>query len=216
VIQAGIGRRSLSPLAALALAAGVVAADPVRPGDVLEISVEARPDLGRLRTVQTTGVIWMPRLAEVPVAGLTPDEIGKRLTELMARHEPTRPRVTVRLAPDENPFVSVMGAVHRPGRHKLEGRRRLVDVLLAAGGFTAQASGDVQVLRRQGTFADGSSQRRFHLPPGSPTPDALRELETSLHPGDVVTAALALEQGREQDVSLRPEDPVEVEPKGLL
>jgi protein involved in polysaccharide export with SLBB domain len=175
---------------------GLLAQDPapaperaVRPGDVLEVTVAGRPELSRLRTVQTTGVIWMPRLAEVPVEGLTPAEIGTRLTRTLARHEPARPVVTVRIAEDREAFVQVSGAVTRPGRHKLGDRRRVLDVLLQAGGFTAEASGALLVERREGTFADGTATRRFHLTPGRPTPEALAELETLLHGGDVVTVA---------------------------
>jgi protein involved in polysaccharide export with SLBB domain len=161
----------------------------VRPGDVLEVTVAGRPDLSRLRTVQTTGAIWMPRLAEVPVEGLTPAEIAATLTRMLARYEPARPVVTVGVMEDREAFVRVAGAVTRPGRHKLGARRRLLDVLLEAGGFTAEASGAVLVERREGSFADGTSVRRVRLRPGQPTPAGLTELETVLHGGDVVTVS---------------------------
>jgi protein involved in polysaccharide export with SLBB domain len=161
----------------------------VQPGHVLEITVAGRPDLGRLRTVQTTGVIWMPRLAEVPVAGLTAEQVGAKLTALLGRHEPARPVVTARVVDEQPAYVQVLGAVGRPGRQKLETGPRLFDALLAAGGFTPEASGDVLVERREGTFEDGTPLRRFQLPRGDPTPAALAALETRLAPGDVVTAA---------------------------
>ena len=161
----------------------------VRAGDVLEVTVAGRPDLSRLRTVQTTGAIWMPRLLEVPVEGLTPGEIGAMLTRMLARQEPACPVVTVEITDDGEGFVRVAGAVSRPGRRKLGDRRRLLDVLLQAGGFTADASGAVLVERREGTFADGTSVRRFRLTPGRPTPESVAELETLLRGGDVVTAS---------------------------
>jgi polysaccharide export outer membrane protein len=165
------------------------AAYRVGPGDVLEITVAGRPELARLPTVQTDGVIWIPRLAEVKVEGLTAAEIGRRLTELLGRLEPARPVVTVAVREYRSRLAWVRGEVNKPGHVTIDGGRRLVDVLLEAGGFTARASGEVLVERRQGTFPDGGVVRRFRIPRGDPTTDSLAELETVLEPDDVVTAS---------------------------
>ena len=161
----------------------------VGPGDVLEVTVAGRPDLARLPTVQTTGVIWIPQLSEVRVEGLTPAEIGKKLTEMLARHEAARPVVTVTVKEYQSQFVWVRGEVNKPGRKAFKGGMRLMDVLLEAGGFAARASGEILVQRKEGTFADGNAVRRFRFPRTGPTPDALAELETVLNRDDVVTAA---------------------------
>jgi polysaccharide export outer membrane protein len=142
-----------------------------------------------LRTVQTTGTVWMPRLGEVRVQGLTPAEIGTQLTELLARVDPARPAVTVTVVEEQTSFVKVAGAVNKPGRHPLAGGRRLLDVLLAAGGFTSEASGEVVVQRHQGTFADGAAVQRFHFPRGDVSQAVVAALETALNKGDVVTAS---------------------------
>jgi polysaccharide export outer membrane protein len=163
----------------------------VGPGDVLEVTVAGRPDLSRLPTVQTTGTIWMPRLLEVRVEGLTPAEIAAKLAELLrARQEDAAPMVTVRVREYQSQFVWVAGEVNQPGRKALKGRTRLIDVLLEAGGFTARASGEVLVERRSGHFADGSAVRRFRFPQAGPTAAGLAELETVLESGDVVTASV--------------------------
>ena len=171
--------------------AALLAIEGVHAGDVLEITVAGRPDLGRLRTVGTTGTIWLPHVGEVPVAGLTPDQVGGKLTDLLARQVTNRPAVTARVVDEAVPVVQVVGAVARPGRHTLGAKRRLIDVLLAAGGFTTAASGDVSVERHEGTFPDGTALRRVHLPLGEPTPEALAALELPLARGDVVTVAAA-------------------------
>ncbi len=163
----------------------------VGPGDVLEVTVAGRPDLARLPTVQTTGLIWIPHLPEgVRVEGLTPPEIGAALTELLARQEPARPEVTVTVQEYRSQFVFLAGEVNQPGRKPLKGRVRLLDALLEAGGFTARASGEVLVQRQEGTFEDGSAVRRFRFPRTGPTPDGLAGLEMILEKGDVVTASL--------------------------
>jgi protein involved in polysaccharide export with SLBB domain len=163
----------------------------VNAGNVLEISVAGHPELGRLRTVGTTGGIWVPRLGEVPVAGLTPDSVAGLLSDLFARQDTTRRRITVRLVDDSPAVVTVAGAVARPGVQNLEKSRRLIDVLLAAGGLTAEATRAVIVERREGTFADGTAVWRLHLPPGEPTAEVLAALATPLARGDVVTAPAA-------------------------
>jgi polysaccharide export outer membrane protein len=163
----------------------------VGPGDVLEVTVVGRPELARLPTVQPTGVIRLPRLPEIAVAGLTPSEIGSKLTELLARSEPARPVVTVTVKEYRSQFVWVRGEVNKPGRTAFKGGIRLLDVLLQAAGFTSRASGEVLVERREGTFADGGTVRRFRLPRTGPNADALAELETVLKGDDIVTVAAA-------------------------
>ncbi len=161
----------------------------VGAGDVLEVVVAGRPDLGRLSTVQTTGMIWVPYAAEVKVEGLTPAAIGAELTERLARHDPARPEVTVRVKEYRSQFVMVAGEVNQPGRKALKEHTRLLDVLLEANGFTAAASGEVLVERHEGRFEDGSAIRRLRFPRGAPSPAVLAGLETALRRGDVVTAA---------------------------
>jgi protein involved in polysaccharide export with SLBB domain len=161
----------------------------VGPGDVLEVTVAGRPELARLATVQTTGVIRVRSFSEVSVEGLTPGEIGMKLTELLARHEPARPVVTARVQEYRSQFVWVDGEVKEPGRKVLKGRMRVLDALLQAGGFTPRASGEVLVRRRDGMFADGSVVRRFRLPRTGPTASTIEELERVLRRDDVVTAS---------------------------
>jgi len=161
----------------------------VGPGDVLEVTVAGRPELSRLPTVQTTGVIWLPRLSEVRVEGLTPVEIGRKLTELLAQREAPGATVTVAVREYRSQFVWVRGEVNKPGREPLTGGMRLLDALLEVGGFTERASGEVLVERRQGTFADGSTARRFRFPRTGPSDEALGDLETLLSRDDVVTVS---------------------------
>lgn len=188
--MASLAVQTLLPIL-LAQATGSSAAYHVGPGDVLEVTVAGRPELARLPTVQTTGVVWIPHLSEVRVEGLTPAEIGATLTERLARHQPTRPMVTVRVAQYESQFVWALGAINRPGRKPLNGRMRLLDLLVESGGFTGRASGEVLVERQEGTFEDGSAVRRFRVPRTGLDPSGLAELETTLRRGDVVTASVS-------------------------
>lgn len=178
-------------LALLAQAAPAQPSSPYRvgPGDVIEVSVDGRPDLSRLPTVQTTGSVWLPRAGDVTVRGLTTAEIAARVAPLLASADLAAPRVAVRVAEYHSQFVWVMGAVNRPGRKPLRAGTRLVDALLDAGGFVQGASGEVVVLREQG-FEGGAREARFKFDGKDPNPDALQRLALPLVAGDRLTAVL--------------------------
>jgi polysaccharide export outer membrane protein len=161
----------------------------VGPGDVLEVAVDARPDLSRMPTVQTTGRVWLPRAGEVEVHGLTTDEIAARVAPLLAGEDLEAPRVSVRVREFNSQFVWVRGAVPRPGRKPLRSGTRLIDALLDAGGFQVGASGEVSLERASGTLPDGSRSATFRFA-GSPTPEELERLALQLEPGDVITAGI--------------------------
>jgi polysaccharide biosynthesis/export protein len=174
----GVRAALLALLAALPAAA---ADSPYRvgPGDVLEISVPADPGASRLVNVQTTGMITLGPGSDIPVGGLTVEEIGLKLSQ---------PGIRVRVSEYRSRFAWVMGEVVRPGRTPLREATRLVDALVATGGLTEAASGEVVVERSEGSFADGSTVKSLFLSGSRPTPEELRGLEILLSPRDVVTA----------------------------
>lgn len=159
----------------------------VGPGDVLEVTVEGRPDLSRLPTVQTTGSVFLPRAGEVEVLGLTPGEIAARVVPRLASEDLPAPRVAVRVKEYQSQFVWVRGEVQRPGRKALRAGTRLVDALLDAGGFAAGASGEVTIERRS-DFAGGGRSRTLRLAGQDPSPQELQECALLLAGGDVITA----------------------------
>ncbi|HXB57836.1 MAG TPA: polysaccharide biosynthesis/export family protein [Vicinamibacteria bacterium] len=160
----------------------------VGPGDVLEVTVFGNDDLSRTSTVQTSGVIALPLLGEVEVAGLTLPEVQRKLTTLLARDYLVNPQVEVKVKEYQSQFVSVVGEVNSPGRKSLRGRTRLIDVLVEAGGFTPRASGDVQIARREGSFEGGARILRMRLSGSAPSPQDQVNLEVPLRNGDLITA----------------------------
>ncbi len=177
-----------APAEAAASAATGAAGYRVGPGDVLEVNVPGRPDLSRLPTVQTTGSIFLPFLDEVPVEGLTVGDIRARVTKLLAERDVVVPAIEVRVREYQSHFVWVRGEVNRPGRKPLRSGTRLVDALVEAGGFSSRASGQIQIERLEGTFADGTKVKQFLFRPPAPTPEGQLDLELPLHNRDVVTA----------------------------
>ena len=160
----------------------------VGPGDVLEVTVFGNEDLSRTSTVQTSGVIALPLLGEVEVAGLTLPEVQRKLTTLLARDFLVNPQVEVKVKEYQSQFVSVVGEVNSPGHKPLRGKTRLIDILVEAGGFTPRASGDVQIARREGSFEGGAKILRMRLSGSAPSPQDQVNLEVLLRNGDLITA----------------------------
>jgi polysaccharide export outer membrane protein len=161
----------------------------VGPGDVLDVTVFGNDDLSRTSTVQTSGVIALPLLGEVQVAGLTVPEVQRKLITLLARDYLVNPQVEVKVKEYQSQFVSVVGEVNSPGRKPLRGRTRLIDVLVEAGGFTPRASGDIQIARREGSFEGGARILRMRLSGSAPSPQDQVNLEVLLRNGDLITAS---------------------------
>jgi len=161
----------------------------VGAGDVLEISVFGNEDLSRTPTIQPSGVIALPLLGEVPVAGLTVAEAQRKLTTLLARDFLVNPQVEVKVKEYQSQSVSVVGEVNNPGRKPLRGRTRLIDVLLDSGGFKPTASGEVIITRNEGTFEGGQRSLKLRFAGGAPSPQDQINLELALQNGDIITAS---------------------------
>jgi polysaccharide export outer membrane protein len=159
------------------------------PGDVVEVTVEGRPELSRVPTVQTSGAVYVPGAGEVAVGGLTAAEAAARIAEALAGGG-RPPTVEVRVREYLSQFVWVRGAVNQPGRKYLRGGTRLVDVLLDAGGFAADASGRLTVERVSGELPGGGRRLVLRLSGRTPTADDLRQLALFLRSGDSVTAGV--------------------------
>ncbi len=166
-------------------------------GDVVDVQVEGRPDLSGTLTIQTSGKVFLRGLPPVALARLTPTEASARVRAALAEaHVTGAVRVSVREV--QSQFVTVAGAVLTPGRRPVVGSLRLVDVLTGAGGLRAEATGEVSVMRREGTFPDGTHLMRFQIPGPANAIDVPTELETALIAGDLVSIperVFALVQG---------------------
>jgi len=161
----------------------------VGPGDVLEVTVLDNVEVSRAPTIQTNGVVALPLLGEVEVAGLTVAEIQRKLTTLLARDYLVHPQVEVKVKDYQSQFVTVVGEVNTPGRKPLRGRTRLVELLVESGGFTPRASGDILITRQDGTFDGGAKTIRMSLSRGALTPQDQVNLEVLLRNGDLITAS---------------------------
>lgn len=122
------------------------------PGDVLEISVNALPDLTRTVRLFRDGTLDFPLAGTVSALGLTVEELATRLTETL-KTELRRPSVRVILRDvyvPPMPTVTVLGAVTHRGVIELPRPKPLRTVLAEARPTETADLGQVRVRDPEG------------------------------------------------------------------
>lgn len=127
----------------------------VGPDDVLEISIfewEMSEETKALNfRVSESGIISLPALGIVHVAGETVQEIQKTIeTQLSARNILQNPRVGVAVKEYRSRRIAVIGEVEAPGVYAIhQNVSTLMDILTLAGGPSASAGEIAYVLRSE-------------------------------------------------------------------
>src|ERR1051325_7569134 len=123
----------------------------IGPEDTLQISVWKNEPLSKTVPVRPDGMISLPLLQEIKVAGLTARELRDLLVQKLGDYMPT-PEVAVIVTEVRSYKVSVIGEVHGPARYELKSWATLLDVLALAGGLNEYAARSrIVVLRPDGT-----------------------------------------------------------------
>ncbi len=106
------------------------------PGDQLKITVFQNPDLSLETRVEENGTISYPLIGAVPVNGLSPSAVEKRIEQSL--HDGgfiIAPHVTVTVLQVRGSQVTVLGQVAKPGRFPLDATdSRITDFIALAGG----------------------------------------------------------------------------------
>ena len=156
------------------------ALESIGVGDQVKVSVFRHPDLVADSRVTDQGSIMFPLLGEVKVAGLSPQQAGKKIGDLLAKGGfVVNPEVSFSIATVNSRQVSVLGNVAKPGRYPIDSvNRRVTDFIAAAGGMSATGADSVTVVQvRNGQelktdvdleqmFRSGSTGGNMELQPG--------------------------------------------------
>lgn len=131
-------------------ASGAASRYGMQPGDILQVSVWREPELDREVQVSPDGFVALPLVGEVPVAGLSVEEVRvevlRRLTEFVPRAV-----VTVSLKEMRGNRVYVLGKVNRPGVYPYFDSLDVMQALSLAGGGARFAKLDrISIIRRDG------------------------------------------------------------------
>ena len=127
----------------------VNALESVGPGDTVRVTVFRNPDLTTESRVTDQGTIFFPLIGEVQVAGLSPQQAGKRIADRLSGGKfVVNPEVQFVLAAVNSRQVSVLGNVAKPGRYPIDTiNRRVTDFVAAAGGMAAGGADAVTVVQ---------------------------------------------------------------------
>jgi polysaccharide export outer membrane protein len=116
--------------------------DRIRKGDILEINVYQHPDLSKSVIVQASGFVDYPLVSNIPVDGLTLDELRSLLNVQIAKYIGENPIITVWFAQTLLIHVTVLGQVTKPGEYAVPKNATIQGAIAQAGGLTPRAELD--------------------------------------------------------------------------
>lgn len=126
-------------------------------GDTVSVNVYGSPELSTVTYVADNGTLTIPLAGTVKVAGMSPGDAAKAVAEALKKGQfLINPQVTILLTQYRSQQVSVLGAVHTPGRYPIESKTSVLDLLARAGGTTGNGAETVYLLR---TTSSGHVQR---------------------------------------------------------
>lgn len=167
------------PSKVAASAVGAIGSYKIGSQDVLEVSVFKVPELTKSVQVADSGTVNLPLVGEIKVAGRTPQDVERELTQKLGAKYLQSPQVTVSIREYNSQRVTVDGAVKKPGVFPYRTSVSLLQVIAMADGLDANADSTVVVLRDQNGERKAA---RFDV-------SAIRSGEANdppIEPGDVI------------------------------
>ena len=127
----------------------------IAPDDVLRIQVYHEPDLSlEDARVDAQGMVRMPLIGAVPVAGLSASEAADVVAGRLGERYLVSPQVSLFVKTAVGRRITLDGEVREPGLYPIEGRLTLSQAVALAKGPTRLAADQVVVVRRM----DGQRQ----------------------------------------------------------
>ena len=161
----------------------------VGPDDVLDISIFEWESNEQTKTLQLrvseTGVISLPAVGSIEVAGKSVQEIQRMIEgELVSKNVLQTPRVGVWVSEFRSRQISVIGAVNAPGVYAIhQNVSTLLSMLTLAGGPQENAGGVAYVIRQARA---GETPVRIRIDLDELLEQGKNELNPVLCAGDVV------------------------------
>lgn len=131
----------------------------ITPSDKIRIAVFQESDLSVISRVDAKGLVNLPLLGEIKLAGLTVSDAEKFIGISYQEGRYLRnPQVTINIEEYAPREVSIQGYVRTPGRYPLpiESSMTLLDLVTRAGGFLDTAKGTAVTITR--INADGTKK----------------------------------------------------------
>ncbi|MFH1277010.1 MAG: polysaccharide biosynthesis/export family protein [Candidatus Eisenbacteria bacterium] len=117
------------------------------PGDEFEIRFLSQPEMNLPQTVRPDGVVSFDLIGDLPVEGLTPEELARTLEEMYSVYL-KNPSINILVRDFESRRFFVVGEVDKPGEYPLTTPTSLSQAVATAGSWTKEARcEDVMVIR---------------------------------------------------------------------
>lgn len=107
----------------------------IGPNDLIDVDILDMDSLKRTVRVNAAGAISLPLIGQVPVAGLTSQEVEDRIADRYREKYLQNPQVSIFIKEFTTERITIEGAVARPGVFPMTGRLTLLRALALAGGF---------------------------------------------------------------------------------
>ena len=117
--------------------------------DVLKVTVYDHPELTTTERVSGEGVITLPLIGEIKVAGLTTDQMAKKIAARLSDGFIVGPNVSVFVVEFRSKKTIVMGYVNKPGIYVLSGNTTFLELISQAGGLSKDAGDKATIKRKQ-------------------------------------------------------------------
>ncbi len=149
----------------------------LREGDVLKITFPGSANLDATQPIRRDGKINLSLVGEVDAAGMTPDDLQKKLVELYSSQISSK-EITVQVQSSAFP-VYVTGSVVKPGKIMSDHPITALDAVMEAGGPNYDTANlkAVKIIRNENgvmqhfivnlkAVLQGSETKSFYLKPG--------------------------------------------------
>jgi polysaccharide biosynthesis/export protein len=119
--------------------------------DMLSVAFWQQPDLNRDVRVDENGMISLPVIGDIKAAGITPNELSKKIVQQMSIYNTPVSQATVNVTEFNSRSVVVAGRVLTPGSRRYEKIPDVWQVILDAGGPMSDADlSRVTIVRKEG------------------------------------------------------------------
>ena len=144
----------------------------IGPRDIVHLVVIGQDSLTGDFVVDPDGMLTLPLLGKVKAADLSPQELERKLTTLLADGYLKRPQVSLSMKEYQSQRVVVTGEVARPGPYPLKADRTLLALLGDIGGPGPNAGHEVVIYRAATASEAASPSPPDEIPTDAETPTA--------------------------------------------
>jgi protein involved in polysaccharide export with SLBB domain len=144
---------------ALLISCSLLSAEPpaasdnyrLAPDDLLQVKVFREEDMDSTVRISRDGTVTLPLIGVVRLGGMTANEAGVVVRDLLDRDYIVKPQVTVTVMEFTRLTFTILGQVQKPGSYKIpsQGTFTLLQAIGRGGGYTRIANpGNVTVKRQ--------------------------------------------------------------------